>query len=320
MRPGHRRLAVPFLLLLAILSTACSGDRPALEPAADPISRPPHLVVVSPAAAEMLAELGLTDQIVGIGDYVTRPAELNSLPRVGSYNSPNVEKVLELQADILITARSNASRGSNMRLRDLGVEILELDTADWDGSRQALATLGKRLDREETADRILESLESAMTAIRRQTEGAARPTVLFVVGRDPLYIAGPDSHIDEMIRTAGGVNVAADAGSPYQIASLEAILARLPDVIIDTSDNGPDARRGRLPGPWSAWDFLPAVRDNRVFWIDPDLLVIPGMRLPAMTERMGRLIHPEIFGEPGETDFKPFLKSQPTEMTIEESP
>jgi iron complex transport system substrate-binding protein len=302
MRLGHRRLGAPLLLLLAILSPACSGDRPAPDPAAGPIARPPHLVVVSPAAAEMLAELGLTDWIVGIGDYVTRPAELNSLPRVGPYNSPNVEKVLELQADILITARSDASRGSNMRLRDLGVD------------------LGERLDREETADRILESLESAMTAIRHQTRGANQPTVLFVVGRDPLYIAGPGSHIDEMIRTAGGVNVAADAGSPYQIASLEAILARLPDVIIDTSDNGPDARRGRRPGPWSTWDFLPAVRNNRVFWVDPDLLVIPGMRLPAMTERMGRLIHPEIFGEPGETDFKPFLESQPTETIIEESP
>lgn len=320
MRPGHRRLAAPLLFLFAILTPACSGDRSAQEPAVGSVSPPPNLVVVSPAAAEMLAELGLTHQIVGIGDYVTRPAELNNLPRVGPYNAPNVEMVLELQADILITARSDASRGSNMRLRDLGVEILELDTSDWDGTRQALTTLGERLDREERADRILESLESAMAGIRRQVRGGAQPSVLFVVGRDPLYIAGPGSHIDEMIRTVGGVNVAADAGSPYRIASLEAILARMPDVIIDTSDNGPDARRGRRPGPWSTWDFLPAVRGNRVFWIDPDLLVIPGMRLPAMTERMGRLIHPEIFGEPGETDFKSFRESQPMEMTIEESP
>jgi iron complex transport system substrate-binding protein len=123
-----------------------------------------------------------------------------------------------------------------------------------------------------------------------------------------------------MIRNAGGKNAAADSGAPYQLVSLEAMLEELPDVIIDTSDNGPGARRGRQPGPWGTWEFLPAVRENRVFWIDPDLLVIPGIRLPAMTERMGRLIHPEIFGEPAEADFKPSDEPGPTETTIEDSP
>jgi iron complex transport system substrate-binding protein len=154
-----------------------------------------------------------------------------------------------------------------------------------------------------------------MRAVGSRAAAAPRLKVLFVVGRDPLYVAGPGSHIDTMIRSAGGANIAADSGAPYQMVSLEAMLERLPDVIIDTSDNRPDALRGRRPGPWETWDFLPAVRKNRVFWVDPDRLVIPGIRLPAMTERMGRLIHPELFGEPAEADFQ-----TPTETTIEDSP
>jgi iron complex transport system substrate-binding protein len=296
------RVPYLFLLLPPILCCGMQGS----EPDERSSSGAARLVVVSPAAAEMLAELELADRIVGVGDYVTRPGELDHLPRVGPYNAPNVEKVLELEADILITARSDAARSSSIRLEELGVEVLELDTDGWEGTREALRTLGERLDRKEEADRILESLESSMERIRRKVVGVDRPKVLVVVGRDPLYIAGPGSHIDEMIRAGGGINVAEDSDSTYQLASLEAVLSRMPDVIIDSSDNRPDAPRGRLPGSWSAWEFLPAVRRNRVFWIDPDLLAIPGIRLPAMTERVGRMLHPEIFGEPGDSDFRSF--------------
>ena len=71
----------------------------------------------------------------------------------------------------------------------------------------------------------------------------------------------------------------------------------MPEVIVDTSDNGPAALRGRVAGDWARWEFLPAVQDGRVFQVDPSLLVIPGMRLPEMTGLMGKLVQPEAFGE-----------------------
>ena len=120
------------------------------------------------------------------------------------------------------------------------------------------------------------------------------------MGRDPLYVAGPGSHIDEMIRMVGGVNVAADAISEYQQLSIEAVLERMPEIIIDASDNRPEALRGRQPGSWGRWEFLPAVRQRRVYHVEPGRLVIPGLRLPEMTRLMGQFIHPEIYGDPDE--------------------
>lgn len=304
----------PTLAFLVLLSLSCAC--PVHEP--EPGAGPPQvrLVVISPSAAEMLAEIGLADRIVGIGDFVSRPNRLTVLPRVGSYNRPNVERILELRCDILITVRSDAARASSQRLRQLGVEVLELDTSRWEGTRQAMLALGRRFEREDEARRTLQSLDRALDQVRRLAENSDRPGVLMVVGRDPLYVAGPGSHLDTLILTAGGRNVAADSPAPYQLVSMEAMLQRLPDVIIDASDNGPDAIRGRRAGPWGTWDFLPAVRNNQVFWVDPDRLVIPGIRLPAMAERMGRFLHPEVFGEPLAADYEP----QPAEMTIEETP
>jgi iron complex transport system substrate-binding protein len=115
-------------------------------------------------------------------------------------------------------------------------------------------------------------------------------------------VAGPGSHLDEMVRLVGGENVARDSGSPYPRFSMEAVLERMPEVIVDVSDNRPAVRRGRIAGDWARFPFLPAVRGGGVYQVDPRHLTIPGMKLPEMTLLMGRLVHPEAFGAVGEDD------------------
>jgi iron complex transport system substrate-binding protein len=292
-----RRLA----LLAVLLALGCAGRGPTGEGAR---TDEPRIVVMAPAAAEVLDRLGLTDHVVGRGDFVVWPPALQKLPRVGAYHSPAVETVLSLGTTLVVTTSSQAARGAHARLRELGVEVLALETNSYDGMLASILAVGQKVGREEKAREVVGEIRRQMDEIRRLAEGAPRRRVVFVVDRDPLYVAGPGSHVDEMIRAVGGENVAADAASDWQLLSLEVIFERAPEVIIDTSDNGKQALRGRVRGPWSRWPFLPAVRDDRVYWVDPIRLVIPGPRLPQMTRLMGRLIHPEIFGEPSPEDFE----------------
>jgi len=256
-----------------------------------------RIVVMAPAAAEMLEALDVLDRVVGVGDFVTEPSVLAALPRVGAYNAPSVERVVELRADLFLSAASDAAGPAHRRLENLGVKVVALDTSTYNGVFAALSELGRLLDREERARSLHLEMYRRLETIRRTAESLPRRRVLFVVGRDPLYVAGPGSHIDEMIALVGGINVVHDAPSPYQRVSVEAVLERMPDVIIDTSDNDPAAPRGRLAGDWGRWDFLPAVLRQRVYCVDPSRLVIPGIRLPEMTLLMGKLIQPEAFGE-----------------------
>jgi cobalamin transport system substrate-binding protein len=289
-RGGRRWLALAALAALG----GCSQPPPAPGGAA---AAGPRLVVLAPGIAETLAALGLADRVVGVGDFVTWPPRFLDLPRVGAYDTPNEERVLELRTDLLLTAASREASPSLARLRGLGVEVMELDTSTYSGTLAAIERLGERLGRRERARRLAASIRRRLGEVRRRAAGAPKRRVLVVVGRDPLYVAGPGSHFDEMIDLAGGINVAADAHSPYQLFSREAMLERLPEVIVDTSDNRPGALRGRTPGPWREWPFLPAVAADRVYWVDPARLVIPGPRLPRMTLLMGEMIHPEVFGE-----------------------
>jgi len=255
--------------------------------------------VLAPAAAETLALLGAADRVVAVGDWVSWPPELASRPALGSYDAPSPERLLELEVDTLITAASVAGRREREEIAGLGIRVVELDTATFEGTLGSIRELGALVGREDRAGTLVDSIRARLAEVGRRARAAAPRRVLVVVGRDPLYVAGPGSHVDELVRLAGGVNVAADAGSTYALVSLETVLARSPEVIVDTSDNRAGAPRGAVAGEWARWPFLPAVTEGRVYHVDPSRIAIPGPRLGDMAELVARLVHPEIFGEAG---------------------
>jgi ABC-type Fe3+-hydroxamate transport system substrate-binding protein len=260
-------------------------------------SSPARVVVLAPAAAEMIQALDLLDRVVGIGDFGPWPEAIADRASLGGYDSPNIELALELQADLVLTASSDAAVASHQRMESLGIRVIALDTSTYRGVFDSLERVGEIFGRSADASGVAEGMRKSLREIEARASSAPSRRVLFVVGQDPLYVAGPGSHIDEMIRLVGGRNVAHDALSSYQQVSLEAILERMPEVIIDASDNRPGAERGRVTGDWGRWGFVPAVGDGRVYQVDPGRLVIPGLRLPQMTLLMGKLVQPEIFGD-----------------------
>ena len=295
------------LLLACLVAGGCGREasRPPSSPSSAASPAPERIVVMAPSAAEILDSLGLTDRVVGVGDFVQWPPELARMPKVGSYATPNEEQVLALRTDLVLVTGSRAGKASFAHLRGLGVEVMELETNTYEGVLTSLRQVGARLGREARAGEVEREIRARMDGIRRRVAGAPKPRVLCVVGQNPLYVAGPGSHIDEMIQAAGGQNVASDALTPFQLVSLEAMLDRQPEVIIDTSDNRPGAPHGRELGAWEQWSFLPAVQQSRVFHVDPSRLSIPSPRLPDMTALVGKMIHPEIFGEVSEEELGP---------------
>jgi len=91
------------LVVLVALFAACRRAEP--PDTASPSPSAPRIVVVAPAAAEILDRLGAVDLIVGVGDFVDWPPAVAKLPKVGAYDSPSVERVLALRANLLFTAR-----------------------------------------------------------------------------------------------------------------------------------------------------------------------------------------------------------------------
>ena len=286
-------------LLLGLAAAACGA-----APRAPSVGRE-RIAVMAPAAAETLVELGVAERIVAVGDFVDWPTVLAVLPKIGAYDAPNAERLVELGVTHLFTTSSEAGRGDHERLEKLGIRVVALDTSTFAGALAAIAETGRQVGREAEARALLARIESRLDAVRERAAKVPRRRVLVAVGHDPLFAAGPGSHLDELVKLAGGENVAADAASPYPMLALETVLERAPEVIVDSADNRPGNPRGMAGGYWNQWPFLPAVAEGRVAFVDPWRLLVPGPRLADMAELMGRMIHPEVYGAPRPEDFGP---------------
>jgi iron complex transport system substrate-binding protein len=297
MRRAVRRVAVAVALAAAFAA-------PAARAAA------PRLGVLSPSAAEILVALGAEASIVAVGDWVSWPPEVTTRPPLGSFDAPSAERVLALDLDALVTVASAAGRRELAELERLGVAIVALDSSTLAGTFASFARLGEMVGREREAAALAAAIRAELDAIAARAAGAPARRVLVVVGREPLFVAGPGSHFDELVRLAGGVNVAAEVGAPYAELSLEAALAARPEVILDVSENRADAPRGRHAGDWARWPFLPAVAAGRVHVVDPSRLSVPGPRLPAMAALVARIVQPERFGEADAADYLPLAPGE----------
>ena len=272
------------LFALAMLACVACGA-PASPPDED--AAPQRVAIYAPSAAEVLIRLGLTDRIVGVGGYGDWPEPLADRRRIGSFDQPDIEALLELDTDLVLTTVSVNAAEAYSRIERVGIAVEPLSTSTFDGVLQTIRQLGERFDRSEAADQMITEIETGLQRVRERAASMPVRRVLFAVGSDPLYVAGPGSHLDELIRLVGAENVAADADAPYQRFSIEAILERAPEVIIDTSDQA---------DRWQRWPTVPAVQQGHVHAVDGSLLVVPGARLVEMAETMFELVHGEAIG------------------------
>jgi len=293
-----RRLAAATLAALGLV--AC-GAPPPLPPPSGAL----RIAALAPTAAEILDRLGAAETVVAVGDFVVHPRALAKRPKVGAYDTPSAEQLLARRVNLVVTTRSAAAAAAHARLRALGIEVLELDTETYEQNLAAIERLGSLVGRPAAAANLVAEIRTRVAAVRSSAAPLPRRRGLVAVGREPRYAAGPGSYLDELVGAAGGENVLSDGRTPFLLASPETVLARRPEVIVDTSDNRPGAPRGISAGPWSVWPFVPAVAAGRVYLVDPLRLSIPGPRLAEMAELLARLIHPERFGAARPADFLP---------------
>jgi iron complex transport system substrate-binding protein len=126
---------------------------------------------------------------------------------------------------------------------------------------------------------------------------------LFVVGRTPGLLEGlvtfsKSAYLNELIELAGGENVFRDAPSSYPKVSLEEVLARNPEVILDMGDMGDtdqvtEQQRRQAVALWSRLSSVDAVRRGRVYAVTSDIFIVPGPRIVEAARELARRIHPE---------------------------
>ncbi len=301
------RLAAPAALALAATLVALAGAaraggdelRPTGKSLAEggpvwigprPAAPPRRVVVLAPSLTDVILALGLGDRLVGVTRLDDDP-RVARLPRIGGYLDPNPEAVVALQPDLVVWVTNGSAAGPVRKISELSrasrrpFPILALQI---DGLADVLAAprvLGEVLGEPARGASLAGDLAAGVDAVRRRVAGRAPKRVLFVVGREPLIVAGRKSFAEELLRVCGARNVV-EGDVPWPVYPLEKAVADDPDLVVDAApQEAPEGIR-RLAA-------IPAVRRGAVVRISNDDLIRPGPRMVRGLEALCRGIHPE---------------------------
>jgi iron complex transport system substrate-binding protein len=296
---SHIRLCL--LGALGIVCATASGCRsPSQQPTSAPRAAPERVVAFAPSSVEIIAALGATDRLVGVGSFCTFPPEVAALPRLGGLFDPDLEALLRLKPDFVVL------RGANNSVEELckahGIRIYRDRTESLDEMYATIRELGRHLDRAEAADAIVTGIEARLDKIAAAVAGRERPRVFVSVARRDvqslagIMTAGAGSFVNDIVTRAGGENVFGAIASVYPDVSPEAILAARPEVILELLPEAePDPKLdATVRDVWSKLGRMPAVTTGRVHVLTGDHVLIPSPRVVETVATLARLLHPEV--------------------------
>ncbi len=296
-------------MLLALALCACA-PQPQSNPAAsisltDGLGRTvtlehpaPRIVSLAPSNTEILYAIGAGEQVVGRDELSDYPEQAKKIASVGgSMGQYSTEAILALEPDLVLAAELNPPELVKT-LEDLDLTVYYLNNPDTlDELYSNMDIVAQLSGHTAEAKNLIRSLQSRVNAVDQMLSAAStRPTVFYELDSTDAakpWTAGPGSFIDLLIERAGGGNIGAHMDAEWAQISLEQLVALDPDLILlgDAMWGVTAEDLKSRPG----WETLQAVKDDRIYPFDDNLVSRPGPRLVDGLEQLAKLLHPELF-------------------------
>jgi len=249
---------------------------------------PRRIISLAPNNTEILFALGLKDRIVGVTNQCNYPPEALEIAKVGDYWGENLEKIVELAPDLVI---SGGREELVEKMEVLGLTVAVVWPTNLQEVLDFILLVGKITDCEAKARQLISGMEQRILAVKNKVQTLPpdkRLRVYWEVWHDPLMSVGPGSFVQELIELAGGKNIFADVGQDYPTISAEMIIARDPEVIFLGHMGSKIENLGQRPG----WSGITAVKNGRIYAdINEDLVYRPGPRLIEGLEEIYRRLY-----------------------------
>lgn len=256
---------------------------------------PQRIVSLIPAVTEILFAIGAGPQVVGVSSFDTYPPEAVTRPKVGGLFDPNFERILSLRPDLVITYGSQDEL--TRRLAATNIPSFAYRHGGLADITSTIRSLGQRTGHSTEAEALARTIEAGLAEVRQRAAGRPRPRTLLVFGREDgslrgLFVSGGVGFLHDLLELAGGHNVMADVPREGLQLSLEQLLVRAPDVVIELrGDDWTAERRTRERAVWTA-ARIPASTTGRIHIINDSSLVIPGPRVVHAARTIAGVVFP----------------------------
>ena len=270
------------------------------------------IVALGSYGAYTLCALGEQDKIVGVDAGVKELVEIRDLiedvPEIGTKPEWDIEKILELNPDIVLAIACYDFSDYREILDAAGISLVQMNFYMPETFSNELRNLGWMLNKQERVEELISFEEQHLGLIEERVkdlEEEQKPRVYYIgypsYYGEPTHTTGKSSHTQDIIEFCGGINIFADLEG-YVTVDPEEVIVRNPQVIYvvtscplgyDITDTGPveECRQDMIMG-YPGWGTINAVKDGRVYFISPDASSVH----PSVDRSyLAKWFHPDLF-------------------------
>jgi iron complex transport system substrate-binding protein len=254
------------------------------------VENPQRIISLAPNLTEILFALGLGDRVAAVTSFCDFPPEAKTKERIGDTLQPNLERIIALRPELVVVTTASQVERLTRQLDQLNIPLYATNPRTVRDVPRSIRHLGEVTGATTQAVELAAKLEDRIRQVEARVAGQPRPRVLFVLQLGPLITVGRATFINDLITLAGGESISGDQTTEYPQFSRETAVARAPEVILAPLIHGSGAiDEVELR---SAFAATPAVRNQRLVRINPDLTSRPGPRLIDGLEELAEALHP----------------------------
>jgi len=276
--------------------TDTSSPRPRQE-FADALGRrleiihpPRRIISLAPNLTEIIFAMGAGDRLAGVTSYCDYPPAARDKEKVGDTIQPNIERIIALKPDLVLVSTSSQLEHLTTRLDQLSIPVYVTNPRTVQDVIASIRRIGEVLGSQEAAGALAGEMQTRIESIQKQVESSRRVRVLYALQTGPLIVPGRNTFINDLLKLAGADSISSSETADYPQFSLESVIARAPEAIIVQDTHGAggpsDAELKRL------FAVTPAIRNNRIIRVNPDLITRPGPRIVEGLEMLANALHP----------------------------
>jgi iron complex transport system substrate-binding protein len=228
-----------------------------------------RIISLAPSLTELLFAAGAGDKVVAVVEYSDYPEQARSLPRIGRHDLLDMERIVQLQPDLIVAWQSGNPRASIRRLQELGMTVYSAEPKSLESIPSHIERLGILTGSSDIADQASDNFRKSLAALQTDYSHKTPVKTFYQVWNLPLITAGGNELINDIISLCGGENIFAELSMVAPKVSTEAVITRNPQAIVAS---GMDIERPEWLDDWLRWPDLDAVSAGNLFFIPPDYL------------------------------------------------
>ncbi|WP_425060048.1 Vitamin B12-binding protein [Sporomusa carbonis] len=255
---------------------------------APPVIRPQRIISLSPGNTEIIFALGAGNRLVGVTTYCDYPEEAKKITKVGSFEKPDIEKIILLRPDIVFTG-GEFHTGAIRALENAGIQVVAIEPRSIEDVLKSIRLIASFIHEQENGESLIAGMEQILVKVRNSASETSKK-IFVEIWDKPLLTVGGTSYINDIITQAGGRNVAAAKAAYYAVCDNETLYAYDPDIYIVARHGG--TQRKRMFSRFEQ-ENIRAIRENRVYYISDDYMDRPGPRSFIALEQIADIIRQE---------------------------